>query len=103
MPPRAIKHQLTCSFEITSGSFVTGRIRILVIPRSHLVGLKSHEILEGDQHKPLVSDVGNKTLGNRRVNYLFHSWAGSGMMRPSPGAGNITSLFSTIKKAGLFM
>ena len=37
MPPRAIKHQLTCPFELTSGSFLIGRRRILVIPRNHLV------------------------------------------------------------------
>ena len=36
MPPRAIKHQLTCPFEVTSGSFLIGRRRILVIPRNHL-------------------------------------------------------------------
>ena len=39
MPPRAIKHQLTCPFELTSGSFMTGRRRILVIPRNHLAEL----------------------------------------------------------------
>ena len=37
MPPRAIKHQLTCPFELTSGSFLIGRRRILVIPRNNLV------------------------------------------------------------------
>ena len=31
MLPRAIKHQLTCPFELTSGSFLIGRRRILVI------------------------------------------------------------------------
>ena len=36
MPPRAIKHQLTCPFKLTSGSFLIGRRRILVIPRNHL-------------------------------------------------------------------
>ena len=36
MPPRTIKHQLTCPFELTSGSFLIGRIRILVIPKNHL-------------------------------------------------------------------
>ena len=36
VPPRAIKHQLTCPFELTSGSFLTGSWRILVIPRNHL-------------------------------------------------------------------
>ena len=35
MPPRAIKHELTCPFELTSGSFLIGRRRILVIPRNH--------------------------------------------------------------------
>ena len=37
MPPGAIKHQLTCPFELTSGCFLIGRRRILVIPRNHLV------------------------------------------------------------------
>ena len=37
MPPRAIKHQLICPFELTSGSFLIGRRRILVIPGNHLV------------------------------------------------------------------
>ena len=37
MPPRAIKHRLTCPFELTSGSFLIGRIGNLVIPRNHLV------------------------------------------------------------------
>ena len=37
MPPRAIKHQLTCPFELTSGRFLIGRRGILVIPRNHLV------------------------------------------------------------------
>ena len=40
MPPRAIKHQLTCPFELVSGSFLIGRGRTLVIPRNHLVGSK---------------------------------------------------------------
>ena len=43
MPPRAIKHQLTCPFELTSGSFLIGRRRILVIPRNHLEQRKSGE------------------------------------------------------------
>ena len=34
MPPRAIKHQLTCPIELTSGSFLIGRRGILVIPRN---------------------------------------------------------------------
>ena len=37
MPPRAIKHQLTCPFELTSGSFLIGRIGNLVIPRNRMV------------------------------------------------------------------
>ena len=37
MPPRAIKHQLTCPIELTSGSFLIGRRSILVIPRNRLV------------------------------------------------------------------
>ena len=36
MPPRAIKHQLTCPFELTSGRFLIGRRGILVIPWNHL-------------------------------------------------------------------
>ena len=40
MPPRTIKQHLTCSFEITSGSFLIGRRRILVIPRNQLVDLR---------------------------------------------------------------
>ena len=32
MPPRAIKHQLTCQIELTSGSSLIGRRGILVIP-----------------------------------------------------------------------
>ena len=36
MPPRAIKRQLTCPIEITSGSSLIGRNGILVIPRNHL-------------------------------------------------------------------
>ena len=38
MPPRAKKHQLTCLFELNSGSFLIGRWRMLVVPRNHLVG-----------------------------------------------------------------
>ena len=38
MPPRAIEPQLICPFELTSGSFLIGRRRILVIPKNHLVG-----------------------------------------------------------------
>ena len=41
MPPTAIKHQLTCPFEFSSGSFLIGRRRILVIPRNHLVGSRN--------------------------------------------------------------
>ena len=37
MPPRVIKHQLTCPIEFTSGSFLIGGRGILVIPRNHLV------------------------------------------------------------------
>ena len=36
MPPRAIKHQLACPIELTSGSFLIGRRGILVIPRNRL-------------------------------------------------------------------
>ena len=36
VPPRAIKHQLTCPFELTSDSFLIGRIGNLVIPRNRL-------------------------------------------------------------------
>ena len=36
MPPRAIKHQLTCPIELTSGSFLIGRRDILFIPRNRL-------------------------------------------------------------------
>ena len=36
MPQRAIKHQLTCQIEPTSGSFPIGRRGILVIPRNRL-------------------------------------------------------------------
>ena len=37
MPLRAIKHQLTCSIEFTSGSSMINRNGILVISRNHLV------------------------------------------------------------------
>ena len=37
MPPRAIKHQLTCPIELTSGSFLIGRRGVLVIPRNRLI------------------------------------------------------------------
>ena len=36
VPPRAIKHQLTCPFELTSDNFLIGRIGNLVIPRNRL-------------------------------------------------------------------
>ena len=36
MPPRAIKPQLACPIELTSGSFLIGRRGILVIPRNRL-------------------------------------------------------------------
>ena len=36
--PRAIKRQLTCPIEFTSGSSMIGRNGILVIPRNHLEG-----------------------------------------------------------------
>ena len=36
MPPRAIKHRLTCPIELTSGSFLIGRRGILVISRNRL-------------------------------------------------------------------
>ena len=36
MPPRAMKHQLTCPIELTSGSFLFGRRGILVILRNRL-------------------------------------------------------------------
>ena len=38
MPPRAIKRQLTCPIEFTSGSSLIGGNGILVIPRNHLEG-----------------------------------------------------------------
>ena len=41
MPPTAIKHQLTCPFELTSGNFLIGRKRILVILRNHVVECSS--------------------------------------------------------------
>ena len=37
MPPRAIKHQLTCPMELASGSFLIGRRGILVISRVCLI------------------------------------------------------------------
>ena len=36
MPPRAIKHQLTCPLELTSGSFLIGRRDILVVSKNRL-------------------------------------------------------------------
>ena len=36
VPLRAIKHQLTCPFELTSDSFLIGRIGNLAILRNHL-------------------------------------------------------------------
>ena len=36
VPPRAIKHQLTCPFELTSDSFLIGRIGNLVFPKNRL-------------------------------------------------------------------
>ena len=36
MPPRVIRHQLTCPFKLTFGSFLIGRRHILVISRNHL-------------------------------------------------------------------
>ena len=51
--PRAIKRQLTCLIQFTSGSSVVGRNGILAIPRNHLdmlvylPCLKYHE-LHGD-------------------------------------------------------
>ena len=36
MPPRAIKRQLICPIEFTSGNSLIGRNGILVIPRNHL-------------------------------------------------------------------
>ena len=36
VPPRAIKHELTCPFELTSDSFLIGRIGNLVITRNRL-------------------------------------------------------------------
>ena len=42
MPPRTIKHQLTCPFKLTSGSFLIGRGRTLVIPKNHL-RLRDHQ------------------------------------------------------------
>ena len=35
VPERATKHQLTCPFQLTSGSFLIGRRRLLVILRNH--------------------------------------------------------------------
>ena len=35
IPLRAIKHQLNCLLELTSGSFLTDKRDILVIPRNH--------------------------------------------------------------------
>ena len=40
--PRAIKHQLTCPIELTSGSFLIGKRDILVITRNRLVSLLFH-------------------------------------------------------------
>ena len=47
MPPRAIKHQLTCPIELTSGSFLIGKRGILIIPRNCLVGPESQTTLLG--------------------------------------------------------
>ena len=43
--PRAIKHQLTCPIELTSGSFLIGRRGILVIPRNRLVAYGFQEAI----------------------------------------------------------
>ena len=46
MPPRAIKHQLTCPIELTSGSFLIGRRGILAIPRNRQESLGSAKTVE---------------------------------------------------------
>ena len=79
MPPRAIKHQLTCPFERTSGSFLIGRIRILVFPRNHLVTahtlyramvIKLYFLLGDPNAMSLLSSI-SMTFGNHRCNAVL--------------------------------
>ena len=63
MPSSAIKHQLTCPFEITSGSFLIGRRRILVIPRNHLVEFDA----EFDREIQSLTFPGNKATDQNKL------------------------------------
>ena len=65
MPPRAIKHQLTCPIELTSGSFLIGRRGILVIPRNRL------EFLARRLHTFFIRNLGWAPV----VSYLLMIWS----------------------------
>ena len=72
MPTRAIKHQLTCPFEITSGSFLIGRRRILVIPRNHLEVLTMKKPLRGTEKDKLHALISlTKTFSFSNLNYAL--------------------------------
>ena len=74
MPLRAIKHQLSCLFELSSGSFLIGRRRILVIPRNHLVACSpAHRKFELDNR--LLNSIFkfNKSVSVKNPGAHFYS------------------------------
>ena len=66
MPPRVIKHQLTCPFELTSGSFLIGRRRILVVPR-----ITWNTPTDDGANDKLLSDLFDTVYGRLRAALLI--------------------------------
>ena len=83
MPLRAIKHQLTCPFERTSGSFLIGRRRILVIPRNHLAGFLPG-LFQGGGAKSIVMLLFSGQISGRGKGFRGERQTVSGGAPPCP-------------------
>ena len=86
MPPRAIKHQLTCPIELTSGGFLTS---ILVIPRNRLVVL----VKDLFRSKGSIANCKQRACvhaGNATEQFLHHNET---QKRAYVHTGNVTEQF----------
>ena len=91
MPSKAIKHQLTCPFEITSGSFLIGRRRILLIPRNHLDGF---EITNSEKNVRLTCEYELYILPNKKVCVAKDHGSSSNLSRDLV----VLSIFKSVSK-----
>ena len=105
MPPRAIKHQLTCPIKLTSGSFLIGRRGILVIPRNRLIPHSSSSVFSNN-HSAMYLIIINlnpffKATGITKSSYIsiLHQFK-MGQNKPFTAVCHMKTDFYKIYKSG---